>query len=116
MGRHSVLIEVERTGNPVGRVVISAGEIWSAKDEQGTGLEALGRLTFGEGTLVRCRRLGEDPAERDLQGGWEYLLMEAARVQDETQHSQELPCARDSDLGSLANEPIPPCRSESRRA
>ncbi len=90
MGRHSVLIEVERDGNVVGEIVISSGDIWSAKDELGSGLDALGRLTFSEGALVKCRRLADNPSDRDLEGGWEFLLMEAARVVDESRRSQEV--------------------------
>jgi CheY-like chemotaxis protein len=104
MGRHSVLIEVERNGNVVGEVVISSGDICSAKDDLGSGLEALGRLTFSEGALVKCRRLAENPSERDLEGGWEFLLMEAARVIDESRRSQELN-AVSSDPGGPSSEP-----------
>ncbi len=97
MGRHSVMIEVEKDGNIVGEVVISSGEILSAKDDHGRGLAALGRLTFEDGALVRCRRLLGDPPQRELDGGWEYLLMEAARVVDETRRSQEMSAVEAND-------------------
>ncbi len=100
MGRHSVLIEVERDGKTIGEVVISSGDIWSARDDRGSGLDALGRLTFTEGCLVKCRRLSDNPTERDLEGGWEFLLMEAARVVDETRRSQELQAPDDAELSS----------------
>lgn len=84
LGRHSVVVEVERDGATVGQVVVWAGETWSAKDERGRGEEALRRLAFAKGTIARCRTLTDEPkGERDLPGHWEMVLLEAARQADE---------------------------------
>jgi CheY-like chemotaxis protein len=84
LGRHSVVVEVERDGVTVGQVVVWAGETWSAKDERGRGEEALRRLAFSKGTIARCRTLTDEPkGERDLPGHWEMVLLEAARQADE---------------------------------
>jgi hypothetical protein len=84
LGRHSVVVDVELEGHHLGDVVVCNGEIWSANDERGEGLLALGRLAFASsGGIARCRRLATTPGTRNLDGGWEYLLMEAARVTDE---------------------------------
>lgn len=93
MGRHSVSIEVEREGRVVGEVIVCKGDIWSARDSYGSGLEALGRLAFEESALVRCRRLNAEVHVRELQGAWEFLLMEAARVADESRRSGDVPAA-----------------------
>jgi CheY-like chemotaxis protein len=90
MGRHSVLIEVEQDGRVLGEVVVCRGDLWSAKDERGLGLDALGRLTCAEGALTRCKRLHGDPPPRDLEGSWEFLLMEAVRYMDESRRGAEL--------------------------
>lgn len=103
LGRHSVVVEVERHGQRLGRVVVSDGEIWSADDTEGSGLPALGRLAFGPGGGARCKRHAGALPARNLEGGWEYLLMEAARVMDESGRS-----GRDSpralEQGSLTPE------------
>ncbi|MEZ4226222.1 MAG: response regulator [Polyangiaceae bacterium] len=83
MGRHSVLVEVERSGRVIGEVAVWGGETWSANDDGGGGADALRRLAFAKNTFVRCRTLLEAPPHRDLTGNWEYLLLEAARIEDE---------------------------------
>lgn len=84
LGQHSVLVEVERDGERVGEIVAAQGTIWSATDTKGQGLEALGRLAFGSSGAPRCRRFSGELPARNLEGSWEYLLIEAARGIDET--------------------------------
>lgn len=84
LGRHSVVVEVERDGVEVGNIVVWAGETWSARDQRGKGEEALRRLAFATGTVSRCKTLAEEPKEpRNLPGHWEMVLLEAARQTDE---------------------------------
>ena len=83
IGRHSVVLEVEREGRVIGEVVVWAGETWSATDELGKGEGALRRLAFAGMTQVRCRTLLEHPETRNLPGHWEMMLLEAARQNDE---------------------------------
>lgn len=84
MGRRSVLIEVRGGVAGRGEVVIKSGDVWSARDEQGEGLEAFRRLAFLEDVVVTCRAL--DHAEgrpRTIEGSCESVLLEAARRRDE---------------------------------
>jgi len=86
MGRRSVVVEVR--GRIVGRgeIVIKAGEVWSANDEQGSGLDAFRRLAFLEDAVVTCRPFdGVDAAERNVTGSCESVLLEAARRHDENE-------------------------------
>ncbi|MGE0321650.1 MAG: response regulator [Polyangiaceae bacterium] len=83
MGRHSVVVDVERAGQRLGEVVVWKGEVVSARDANGTGDAALRRLAFLKGSGVHCRTLLERPSEQNLEGNWEWLLMEAARQADE---------------------------------
>lgn len=83
MGRHSVLVEVERAGQRLGEIVVWRGDVVSARDEQGAGDAALRRLAFLKGSVVHCRTLLEEPRDQNLDGNWEWLLMEAARQADE---------------------------------
>jgi CheY-like chemotaxis protein len=81
LGRNSSVLEV-RNEQMLGRIHIEDGSIIHA---------AVGGLT-GEGALQRLLSLSggsfelvpfEKPAERTIEGQWESLLMEAARVKDE---------------------------------
>jgi CheY-like chemotaxis protein len=93
LGRHSVIVEVELAAQHLGEVVVADGQLWSARDGDGAGLEALGRLAFGGRGTARCRRFTGSLPPRNLEGSWEYLLIEAARVTDEG--------GRDADSGDL---------------
>jgi CheY-like chemotaxis protein len=84
MGRHSVLIEVIAPGKPHARIQIVNGQVWSAEDPQGKGFDAFRRLAFGTPQgVVSCHTLKEAEGGRELDGNWEEMLMEAARITDE---------------------------------
>lgn len=87
MGRHSVVIEIERDGRPLGNVVVCSGEAWAATDVIGDGQAALARLAFARDSVVLCSALAEEPGPRSLEGDWEFALMEAARLSDEERRS-----------------------------
>jgi CheY-like chemotaxis protein len=83
MGRHSVAVELKRGGRVAGAIRIFDGEIWSAFDEEGDGAPALRRVLFAKDGLVTCRTLFDAPGPREVAGGWQELLIEAARLEDE---------------------------------
>lgn len=89
LGRHSVVIEKRRGAALDGAIVVSSGEVWSARlaAERGPegldGVESLRRLLFEPGAVVTCRTLRGSPGERNVNGGWQELLLEAARIEDE---------------------------------
>ncbi len=83
MGRHSLRIDVALGGGASASVLVVNGEIWSARDEKGVGVDAFCRFAFRKEARADCRALDSDPGPRDIQVGWEALLMEAARMFDE---------------------------------
>ena len=84
MGRRSVVVEVRGRIAGSGRIVIRAGEVWSARDERGEGMEAFKRLAFLRDAVVTCRSFDRrDSSPRIIQGGCESVLLEAARQYDE---------------------------------
>ncbi|MFM2416747.1 MAG: hypothetical protein RL385_1470 [Pseudomonadota bacterium] len=84
LGRYSVVIEVT-AGARHGRISIHRGELWSAADREGHGVSAFRRLAFCESAQVVCRTLSKgDLPERNIDGSAESVLLEAARVFDET--------------------------------
>lgn len=91
MGNHSVEIELTRADGSSGRVVVVHGEAWSARDDRGSGEAAFGRLVFANDGLVTCRTLVGSPGLRDLERGWEAMLMDAARALDERTRSGAAP-------------------------
>lgn len=89
MGRRSVVIDVRGHLRGIGRVVIRDGQLWSASDEQGQGIEAFRRLAFLQNATIACRAAPE-AAElpRDVQGSAESVLLDVLREYDETRHAQ----------------------------
>lgn len=84
MGGHSVAIEVWSPAER-GRIVIVGGELWSAEDSLGGGLEALRRMVFLGGTHVACRTLRKGEAtRRNIEGTAESVLLDLAREHDES--------------------------------
>ncbi len=84
LGRRSAVIEVRGRNGTSGRIVVRAGEIWSADDARGSGMEAVKRLAFARDVDVRCRALAPDErVERNIEGLAEGVLLEAARQLDE---------------------------------
>jgi CheY-like chemotaxis protein len=83
MGRHSVVIEV-RGASGRGQVTIHRGELWSATDRKGKGIDAFRRLAFLQSAQVTCRTLAlADLPPRDIDGAAESVLLDAARAFDE---------------------------------
>ncbi|PIE19748.1 MAG: hypothetical protein CSA65_01070 [Proteobacteria bacterium] len=85
MGRHSVVIEVTDQGDVLGEIVIYRGNLWSARDRHGEGDEAFARLATAQDVAhVVCRTLrGHPRSARMFQRGWESMLLDAVRQQDE---------------------------------
>ncbi len=87
MGGHSVAIEVWSPAER-GRIVIVGGDLWSAEDGLGTGLEALRRMVFLGGTHVACRTLRKgETTTRNIEGPAESVLLDLAREHDEAVRS-----------------------------
>lgn len=87
LGRHSVAIEARGRGV----IVVKDGELWTAKDDAGEGKDAFFRLALLEGVEVSCQTLEQDPGPRTLHGKPAELLLEAARLADESSHGVAAP-------------------------
>jgi CheY-like chemotaxis protein len=83
IGRHSVVIDVGNETGQGGSIVVSAGDVWSAQDDQGEGEAAFRRLVRAPVRFVKCQTLRGTCGPRNLFDGYEHLLLEAARVADE---------------------------------
>ncbi len=84
MGRHSVKLRVLESGRELGTVLVWQGQVLAAQDEQGSGEDAFSRLAFISQARVSCESLRQAPAEPNVTGNWEHLLMDAARKHDES--------------------------------
>jgi len=88
MGRRSVVIDVRGQIAGRGRIIVRGGEIWDARDERGEGAEAFRRLAFLKDAVVGCRPLeASDEVTRTITGSCESVLLDAARVEDESDPS-----------------------------
>lgn len=92
MGKHSVVIERKSGGRTTASLVVKDGQVWAAQDEGGIGFEAFRRIIFSPATKgkVECRTLAGEPGEPNVVGGWQELLMNAARLEDEAARSDRL--------------------------
>jgi DNA-binding response OmpR family regulator len=106
-GRHSVVIHVERA-DVHGEIVISDGQLWSAKDDKGNGPPALRRIVFRQDVEVHCTTLKGVPGPRDVEGPWEAVLLESARLFDEELHASTKPPRPPSAPPLPPSEPPPP--------
>jgi CheY-like chemotaxis protein len=81
LGRHSSILEI-RNQQMRGQIYIEAGEITHAAVGTLTGESAFHQLLSMTGGEFQVRPF-KAPPQRTMQGGWEMLLMEAARAHDE---------------------------------
>ena len=91
MGKHSVklrFLSEQDSGKELGCVLIRRGNIWSAVFGERRGESALRGLLFDPKLIVQVDAAEDEPAERNCEGSWEGLLLEAARVQDEQNHAR----------------------------
>jgi hypothetical protein len=92
----------------VGWISVKDGTLWTAEDRFGTGLPAFHRLAFRRDGDVACSTLREDPGPRTLHDSWESLLIDAARILDETNRDGPSPDEHSLQLAPpLAPSPAP---------
>lgn len=106
LSRHSVVLEVTTAGVR-GEIFIKDGAIIHAQMASTTGETALNQLLGLSGGEFNLRHYSE-PRDHTIEGSWEFLLMEAARKQDEAGVTGQ------SDGGSAvaaASAPMPPVLS-----
>jgi CheY-like chemotaxis protein len=100
LSRHTSLLEVT-AGGEHGRIFIHSGKLVHAEFGGSLGEAALNQLLALRGGEFHHAPYSEPPAHT-LEGGWEFLLMEAARQRDESlAASQEN--APDGELEALAS-------------
>lgn len=87
LGHHSVMLEI--SGAVSGRICVVEGQAWSASDQLGDGMAAFRRMALAREVLVQCQTLSGEPGPRTLTGSCESLLLECARLIDES--SREAP-------------------------
>jgi CheY-like chemotaxis protein len=99
LGRQSLVLEI-RNRQTSGQIFIEAGKILHATMGKLSGEKAFQQLLAlngGEFQFLPFR----PPPERTVQGSWEFLLMEAARLRDENTSFITKPGA----AGAMADEP-----------
>jgi CheY-like chemotaxis protein len=82
LGRNSSILEVQDR-QVTGRIYIEDGRIVHADAGEMKGEPAFQKLLSLPGGSFQLQHF-EPPTERTIEGQWEFLLMEAARVRDET--------------------------------
>jgi CheY-like chemotaxis protein len=82
LGRNSSILEVQDR-QMTGRIYIEDGRIIHADAGEMKGEPAFQKLLSLPGGSFQLQHF-EPPTERTIEGQWEFLLMEAARVHDET--------------------------------
>ncbi len=116
MGRHSLEILVGDGPAGPARIVVVNGEVWSASDGAGTGILAFKRAAFLRDGPVECRVLEGAPGSRNIEMGWEALLIDTARELDEQVRDGGAPDPRRApEAGGAALEPPRTAASEKER-
>ncbi|MFO0549536.1 MAG: response regulator [Polyangiaceae bacterium] len=83
MGRRSVVLEVRGHLAGVGRILVHDGEVWTAQDEKGEGLEAFRRLVCLKNAAVSCHAAESETPARTVHGSCENVLLDVLRELDE---------------------------------
>ena len=100
-GRHSVEIAVDDAPDTIGRVIVHRGQLWTAEDERGEGVDAFARLALASGLGVTCTTLDRAPGPRLIHEPWEALLLDSVRRFDEgSRESGAAPPAPPAELPS----------------
>ena len=107
LGRNSSVLEV-RYEQVHGRIFIEDGNIIHAYGDGLTGEPALQRLLALPGGSFELMPF-TTPPERSIEGQWESLLMEAARVRDEGA-AQAAPAAAEAKRAKGATSTMPSAR------
>lgn len=84
LGQRSVVVQTIEGRRTTGAIMVHRGEAWAARDAEGAGNEAFYRLAMNARLTAHCTTLKEAPGDRNLFDSWEMLLLEAARLADET--------------------------------
>jgi CheY-like chemotaxis protein len=105
LGRNSSILEIEDR-QLHGRIYIEDGKIIHATAGETTGEAAFQTLLSLEGGAFQLHPF-EAPPSRTIEGQWEFLLMEAARVRDENaaQTPQPVPVAQTAPAPVFENPP-----------
>ena len=82
MGQHSTVLECT-SADGRGEIIIEKGQLWSAQDEKGTGVDAFNRLALRPGCHVRVLPMQKTSRKRNLEERWELLALDAIRAADE---------------------------------
>jgi len=91
LARSSSVLEIT-TSNVSGSIFIQVGQIVHAQVGKLTGDEAFNHLMALAGGNFNLKPFSEPPT-RTISGSWEFLLMEAARIRDETNEASLNPSA-----------------------
>jgi hypothetical protein len=83
-GRYSVSLALHKNAQAIGQITIRDGEIWSASDAQGVGVQALQRLLFLAGSDVKLEAVGDAAPARNIEGTWQAVLLKTALAHDES--------------------------------
>lgn len=89
LSRHSLVLEVSSAAG-TGEISICEGDIVHAQAGELSGEAAFNRILSWKGGEFSLKPFAEPPAHT-IDGQWEFLLMEAARVRDEAVEAAEAP-------------------------
>ena len=108
LARSSVILEIEANGE-TGQIFIEQGSIVHAQVSDMTGEPAFNRLLGFTGGQFNLKGFSEPP-DRSINGSWEFLLMEAARMRDEELNVEAQAAAAEaanpSSPEALTSEPL----------
>ena len=109
LGRNSSILEINNR-QLTGRIYIEDGRIVHAIAGEMKGEPAFQKLLSLAGGSFQLQHF-EPPTERSIEGQWEFLLMEAARVRDET--AGEKPAAGPDAPSEASAADLEPARASS---
>lgn len=100
-GRHSIVLQLELHNGQNGLVEVFKGDIWNVFCAEKTGLEALKVLMSAQIKRLGHSQLEHAPEERQIHQRWEEVLIDLARIQDESEKVLDTSLALPEGSGEL---------------
>lgn len=115
MGHHSVEIIIAAAPGGPGRIQVVEGQVWSAVDAHGKGIGAFKRCAFHRAGPIECHAIEGEPGPRDVEGGIEALLLDAARELDERQREAHAGAGKAAPPGRRPSQVAVPAQGQAAK-
>ncbi len=112
MGAHSIILEC--SAPEIVRVFVHEGNLWAAHSGESFGEVAFRTLMNAqESEVISCRPLLGEPPPRNIEGAWQRLLIDAAKLADSGSWERPIAASTSETIAALTRQLCPENTDES---